>query len=109
MPSLVMYQEGGMRMSSISGLPAPTFQNAGRQGQPGGLATHLAVALGGPGQVAHQPAEVIDGKVVLGDADELQVVGEEAADQRHPHVHVVGRGEGGLLLRVSGRTGRRSG
>ena len=76
------------------------------QDHAGRLAAQLAGALAGPEDPRQEAAEVVDREVVAGDADELQPLAEEAADQGDPGLQVVGRGQGLLVLRgSSGRSG----
>ena len=83
-PSEAMYQVlGTLTGPSASAYSGALAHDLRRQEEPGALAAQLAVAVGGADDVVHQVVEVADLDVVLGDVDELEVVGEEPAHERH--------------------------
>ena len=104
-PSEVMNQDSGILNVPDGrvgpGLPA---QDVLGQDHAGGFAAQLPGALAGAENPGQQAAEIVDRHILAGDADELQPLAQEAADQGDPGLEVVGRGQG--LLVPPGSSGR---
>ena len=82
MASVEMYQVlGNFRSLQNVGMLARLGEDLLGQEQAGALSAQAAVAVGGIDDALHEIVKMADLDVVLGDIDEFQVVGKEAADQ----------------------------
>jgi hypothetical protein len=92
-PSEATNQESGVLNSPMAGP-----QDVLGQDHAGRLAAQLAGALAGPEDARQQAAKIVHREMIAGDADELQALAQEAADERDPGLQVIGRGQGLLVL-----------
>ena len=82
MASVVMYQVlGNLQVAQDLRILPRLGQDLLGQEQPGALAAQAAVAVGRVDDPLHQVVKMADLDMVLGDIDEFEIIGKEAADQ----------------------------